>query len=75
MYNMMFAMGSLRKKETKEQLNIEICHLRKGFKALTTNHKKWVLKAACGLLRIQRTQKKIAVDNTKYFDASFKGKK
>jgi aromatic ring hydroxylase len=49
----MIAMGSLRKREIKEQL-VEICHLRKGFEALTIDHKKVLLKTAQGLLRIQR---------------------
>ena len=58
-----------------KQVDTELYRLGKGFKALTADHKKWILKAACGLLKIQRTQNKIVVDNTKYFDASFKGKK
>jgi hypothetical protein len=60
--NIMIAMGSLRK---KEKLNIDIYHLRKGFNSLTNDHQKLVLKTACGLLRIQRTQKKMAAGNTK----------
>jgi len=56
----------------KKQVDTELYRLSKGFKALTIDHKKWVLKAACGLLRIQRTQEKMAADNTRYFDSSLK---
>jgi hypothetical protein len=54
----MVAMGSLKKANMKDQLDTEICHLRKGFKALTIVHKKFVLKTAQGLLRIQRRARK-----------------
>jgi len=60
----MLAMGSFRNERIKEQLNAEICRLRKGFKALTIDHKKGVLKTAKGLLRIQRAHKTMVADNT-----------
>ena len=74
MYNKMIAMSSLRKRETKEQLNAEICRLRKGFKALTIDHRKGVLKTAKGLLRIQRAHKTMIADNALRVDLSRKGK-
>jgi len=58
----------------KEQINTEICHLRKGFKSLTIDHQKGVLKTAQGLLRIQRVYKTMVADNTRYIDLSHKGK-
>jgi hypothetical protein len=58
----MIAMSSLRKREIKEQLNVEICHLRKGFRSLTIDHQKGVLKTARGLLRIQRVCKTMTAD-------------
>jgi len=64
-YIIMIAMGSLGKKEIKEQLNVEICHLCKGFETLTATNKKGVLKTALRLLRIQRMCKTMAVDNTR----------
>ena len=64
MYNIMIAMGSLRKNEIKEQTNVELPHLCKAFEALTTNNKKGVLKTARGLLRIQRAHKTMVVGNT-----------
>jgi hypothetical protein len=70
----MIAMGSLRKREIKEQLNVEICHVRKGFKALTIDHQKGVLKTARGLLRVQRVCKAMAAGNTRNIDFSVKGK-
>jgi len=54
----MIAMGALRKRE--------ICHLRKGFEALTIDHKKGVLKTARRLLRVQRGCKTMVMDNTRY---------
>jgi len=54
----MIAMGSLRKRE--------IFHLRKGFKALTIDHQKGVLKTAQGLLRVQRGCKMMAADNIRH---------
>jgi hypothetical protein len=71
----MIAMSSLRKRVIKEQLNLEICHLRKGFKALTIDHQKGVLKTARGLLRIQRAYRTMVTDNTWYVDFSVEGKK
>jgi hypothetical protein len=54
----MIAMGSLRKNETqKVQINVELHRLGKGFKSLTTDHQKWVLKTARRLLRLQRACK------------------
>jgi hypothetical protein len=38
--------------EKEFTITVEICHLRKGFNALTIDHKKGVLKTAKGLLRI-----------------------
>jgi hypothetical protein len=70
----MIAMGSLRKREIKEQFNVEICHVRKGFKALTIDHQKGVLKTARGLLRIQRAYKTMIADNARYIDLSLRGK-
>jgi len=55
----MVAMRSLKNANVKEQLNTEICGLRKSFKALTADHKKGILKTAKGLLRIQRSHKKM----------------
>jgi len=69
-YNIMIAMGSLRKREIKKQLNLEICHLRKGFDALTIDNQKGVLKTARGLLRIQKGHKTMTQDNIRYFDSS-----
>ena len=64
----------MKNEEMKQQLNAEICRLRKGFKALTIDHKKGVLKTAKGLLRIQRAHKAMVADNTWYVDFSCKGK-
>jgi len=50
------------KNEKKEQANTEICHLRKGFEALSIDNQKGVLKTARGLLRIQRTYKTMVAD-------------
>jgi hypothetical protein len=62
-YNIMLAMGTLRKNEAqKVQINAELHRLSKGFKSLTTDHQKWVLKTARGLLRIQRVCKTVAAD-------------
>jgi hypothetical protein len=69
---MMIAMSSLGKREIKEQHNAEICRLRKGFKALTIDHQKGVLKTAKGLLRIQRAHKTMAADNMRRVDFSIK---
>jgi hypothetical protein len=41
----------------------ELCRLCKGFKSLTNNHQKWVLKTARWLLRIQRART-VATDRT-----------
>jgi hypothetical protein len=71
-YIIMIAMCSLRKREIKEQVNTEICHLRKGFEALTIAHQKGVLKTAQGLLSVQRAYKAMIADNTSY--VSPKGK-
>jgi hypothetical protein len=60
------------KNRKKEQVNTEICHLRKGFEALTIVHQKGVLKTARGLLRVQRAYKTMVADNTQY--VSPKGK-
>jgi len=62
------------KNEKKEQVNTEICHLRKGFEALTIDHQKGVLKTARGLLRIQRAYKTIVENNTQHVNFSLKGK-
>jgi len=51
----------------KEQVNMEICHLRKGFESLTIDHKKGVLKTARGLLRVQRVSKTMTADNTTHY--------
>ena len=45
-----------------EQANTELYRLGKGFKSLTTDHQKWVLKTAQGLLRIQRAYKTMTAD-------------
>ena len=66
MYSIMIAMGSLRKREIKGQLDVEVCHLRKGFEALTIDHQKGVLRTAQGLLRIQRGCKTMVVENMQY---------
>jgi len=63
------------KNEKKGQVNIELYRLRKGFKALTIDNQKGVLKTARGLLRVQRECKTIVTDNSWYVDSSFKGKK
>jgi len=47
----------MKNKEKKEQINIEICHLRNNFEALNIDHQKGVLKTAQGLLRIQNAHK------------------
>jgi hypothetical protein len=70
----MIAMGSLRKRETREQINAELYRLGKGFKALTIDYQKEVLKTAWGLLRIQKACKMMLADNTRYIDVSVKGK-
>ena len=62
------------KNEKKEQVNMEICHVRKGFEALTIDHQKGVLKTARGLLRIQRAYKTIVENNTQHVNFSLKGK-
>jgi hypothetical protein len=62
------------KNEKKEKINIELYHLSKGFKALTIDHKKGVLKTAQGLLKIQRTHKAMTVNDAHYNNFSFKGK-
>jgi len=41
----------------RKQINMELSRLGKGFKALTIDHQKGVLKTARGLLRIQRVCK------------------
>jgi hypothetical protein len=63
----MIAMGSLRKKETREQLNAEFNRLSKGFIALNHKHKKGVLKTARELLKIQRSYKTMLTDNKFFF--------
>jgi len=60
----MIAMGTLRKKELKVLINTELYRLSKGFKSLTIDHQKWVLKTARGLLRIQRACKTVTADKT-----------
>jgi len=60
----MIAMGTLRKNESHVLINTELYRLSKGFKTLTIDHKKRVLKTARGLLRIQRACKAITVDKT-----------
>jgi len=62
------------KNEKKEQTNTELCRLSKGFRALTIDHQKGVLKTAQGLLRIQRAQKTMTADNI-WVDISVKGGK
>jgi len=52
----------MKNQEKKEQVNAELCRLGKGFKALTVDNQKEVLKTAQGLLRIQRTHKAVDVD-------------
>jgi hypothetical protein len=47
-----------------EQANTELYRLSKGFKSLTIDHKKRVLKTARGLLRIQRACKAVTADKT-----------
>jgi hypothetical protein len=66
----MIAMGSFRNKEMKEYVDAELYRLSKYFTALNVDHQKGVLKTARGLLRIQRAQKMMTADNTRYF-ASF----
>jgi len=63
-YYIMIAMGSLRNKVRNKQSNTELYRLSKGFKALTINHKKGVLKMAQGLLRVQKAHKAMAATNT-----------
>jgi len=63
------------KNEKKEQLNVEICHLREGFEALTIDHQKGVLKTARGLLRIQRAYKAMAENNTRDVNSSLQRSK
>ena len=58
----------------RKQVNAELSRLSKGFKALTIDHQKGVLKTARGLLRVQRVCKTMAADNTRYIDLSHKGK-
>jgi len=64
--NSMIAMGSLRKKEVNVQINTELFRLSKGFKALTIDHQKWVLKTALGLLRIQRACRTMTTEKTSH---------
>jgi hypothetical protein len=52
----MVAMSSFGNEETNERLTAEIGLLRKGFEALTGDHKKEVLKTAQGLLRVQKAR-------------------
>jgi len=47
-----------------EQGNREPLSLSKGFKSLTADHQKLVLKTALGLLRLQRAWKTVAADKT-----------
>jgi hypothetical protein len=58
----------------RKQVNAELSRLSKGFKALTIDHQKGVLKTAQGLLRIQRAYKTMVADNTWHIDLSHKGK-
>jgi hypothetical protein len=60
----MIAMSTLRK---KEQLDVEICYLRKSFNALTIDNQKRVIKTARELLRVQKkAHTTIAMDSTGY---------
>ena len=54
----------MKSEEMNGQANIELYRLSKGFKSLTTDHQKRVLKTARGLLRIQRACKTVTVDRT-----------
>jgi len=45
-----------------ESVNTELYRLSKGFKSLTIDHKKLVLKKARGLLSIQRACKTVTAD-------------
>jgi len=62
----------MKNEEMRKQLNAEICRLRRGFKALTIDHKKGALKTAKGLLRIQRAHKTMVADNARHIDFSLK---
>ncbi|MDR2718176.1 MAG: hypothetical protein LBB89_08950 [Treponema sp.] len=55
----------MKNEETKEQINVELFRLSKGFKALTIDYQKGVLKTARGLLRIQRAYKMMLSDKTR----------
>jgi len=52
----------MKNQEKKEQINVELCYLRKSFEALNIDHQKEVLKTAQGLLRIQNAQKVMVAD-------------
>jgi len=61
----MIAMGALRENDVQQlQINAELHRLGKGFKSLTIDHQKWVLKTARGLLRIQRACRTLTADKT-----------
>jgi hypothetical protein len=65
-YYIMIAMGSLRRNEDRKvQINAELHCLGKGFKSLTIDQQKWVLKMAWRLLKIQRTCKTMTADRTR----------
>jgi hypothetical protein len=55
-----------------KQANTELYRLSKGFKSLTIDHKKRVLKTARGLLRVQRACKTVTADKT--WHSSLEGK-
>jgi len=54
----------MKSEESGDRRNKELCRLGKGFKSLTIDHQKWVLKTARGLLRIQRACKTVAAEKT-----------
>jgi len=60
----MIAMRPLRKNEPQAQINVELCRLSMGFKSLSLDHQKSVLKTARGLLRIQRACRAVSADKT-----------
>jgi hypothetical protein len=49
--------------KNRKKNNEELNRLNKNFTALNINHKKFVLKTAQGLLRIQREYKEMAGDS------------
>jgi hypothetical protein len=54
----------MNSEEMYGQTNMELYRLSKGYKSLTTDHQKWVLKTARWLLRIQRACKTVTADKT-----------